>query len=159
MSDQSTGRILLSHNFNLFNHELPAFSREEFAQVFIDGLKAKDDLICSYIQNPHWIVEIIYPTEKFEPEEIGQMCCDILIEKRKSQTNSQLTTDTLILGGKKTTPVASISPTSLKPGEWGVDVVETAQGDVFLASINWEILTADKPSNSIFRIEVLQSAE
>ena len=80
------------------------------------------------------------------------MCGDILIAKRESQTES-ITTDTLILGGKKTTPATSMSPTSLKPGEWGVDVVETAKADIFLQSINWNALTADKPSDGIFRID------
>ena len=148
------GRMLLSHNFNLNNNELPALNREEFAQIFIDGLKEKDDISCSYIKNPHWVVEILFPS-KFEPHEIGQMCADLLISKRKSdRSGSKLTTDTLILGGKKTTPVTSPSPTSLQPGEWGVDVVETAQGDIFLESINWDNLTADKDSDSIFKIEL-----
>ncbi len=147
--------MLLSHNFNLNNNELPALNREEFAQVFIDGLKEKDDISCSYIKNPHWVVEILFPVDEFEAKEIGQICGDILISKRKGdRSNPKLTTDTLILGGKKTTPASSMSPTSLQPGEWGVDVVETAQADVFLASINWDNLTADKPSDSIFKIEL-----
>ena len=149
------GRMLLSHNFNLNNNQLPALNREEFARVFIDGLKEKKDISCSYIKNPHWVVEILFPTDKFEPQEIGQMCGDILISKRKrDRSDSQLTTDTLILGGKKTTPVTSTSPTSLQLGEWGVDVVETAQGGIFLESINWDNLTADKASDSIFKIEL-----
>ena len=146
--------MLLSHNFNLNNNELPALNREEFAQVFIDGLKEKENISCSYIENPHWVVEIIFPTENFEPQTIGQMCGEILTNKRKSQTDS-LKTDTLILGGKKTTPVNSASPTALKPGEWGVDVVETPKADAFLTSINWEILTEGKPSDGIFKIEFL----
>ncbi len=146
--------MLLSHNFNLRNNELPAFNQEEFAQVFIDGLKAKDNITCSLIENPHWVVEILFPTEEFEPKEIGQMCGDILTGKRKSQTES-ITTDTLILGGKKTTPASGMSTTSLYPGEWGVDVVETAQADVFLQEIAWEQMIASKPSDGIFKIEFL----
>ena len=151
------GRMLLSHNFNLNNNQLPAINREEFARVFIDGLKEKADISCSYIKNPHWVVEIRFPIDKFEPQEIGQMCGDILISKRrKDLSGSKLATDTLILGGKKNTPVISTSPTSLQPGEWGVDVVETAQGDIFLESINWDNLTADKTSDSVFKIELHQ---
>lgn len=149
--------MLLSHNFNLNNNELPTLNREEFAQVFIDGLKEKDNISCSYIKNPHWVVEILFPTNEFQAEEIGQICGDILISKRKDDcADSKLTTDTLILGGKKTTPQSSASPTSLQLGEWGVDVVETAQRDVFLDSINWDSLTADKPSDGIFKIELLK---
>ena len=150
--------MLLSHNFNLNNNELPALNREEFAQVFIDGLKEKDTISCSYIKNPHWVVEILFPADEFAAKEIGQMCGDILVNKRKSdRPDAKLSTDTLILGGKKTTPVTSPSPTSLQTGEWGVDVVETAQGDAFLASINWDNLTADKPSDGIFKIELLKN--
>ena len=147
--------MLLSYNFNLNNNELPALNREEFAQVFIDELKEKNNISCSYIKNPHWVVEIIFPTDEYQAKEIGQICGDILISKRKGESaDSKLATDTLILGGKKTTPASSMSPTSLQPGEWGVDVVETAQGDIFLASINWDNLTADKPSDGIFKIEL-----
>lgn len=147
--------MLLSHNFNLNNNELPALNREEFAQIFIDGLQ-EDKITCSQIKNPHWIVEIIFPTEDFEPQKVGQMCGEILRQKRKSQIGTELSTDTLILGGKKTSPVATTSTTALQPGEWGVDVVETAQADAFLTAINWEILTADKPSDDIFEIKFLQ---
>ncbi len=150
--------MLLSHNFNLRNNELPALEREKFAQVFIDGLD-KNGIKCSFIKNPHWVVEILFPTEKFEPKEIGQMCGEILTNKRKSQqSDSKLTTDTLILGGKKTTPATSMSPTSLQIGEWGVDVVETIQAEIFLREIAWEKMTADKPSDGIFKIEFLKTA-
>lgn len=158
MSDKSTGRMLLSHNFNLRNNELPALNREEFAQIFIKGLKDETNITCSLIQNPHWVVEIIFPTGEFSAQDIGKMCGDILVKNRKSQqTDSKLTTDTLILGGKKTTPATSMSATSLQPGEWGVDVVETAKGDIFLAEIAWEKMIASKPSDGIFKIELLKS--
>ena len=145
-------RMLLSHNFNLNNNELPALEREKFAQVFVDGFKEKKNVTCSYIENPHWVVEILFPKEEFEVETIGKMCGEILLAKRKSQTES-VTTDTLILGGKKTTPVANMRPNTLQPGEWGVDVVETADSEIFLASINWEILTEDKSDDDIFKFE------
>lgn len=149
--------MLLSHNFNLNNNELPALNREEFAQVFIEGFPEQKNIQCSYIQNPHWVVEIKFPLDKFAPQEIGQMCGEILTNKRQNQLGSELTTDTLILGGKKTTPVTSASPTSLQTGQWGVDVVETAQAESFLAAINWDTMTADKPSDGIFKIEFIRS--
>ena len=157
MSDNSTGRMLLSHNFNLNNNELPTLNREEFAQVFIAGLSTKDNISCSYIKNPHWMVEILFPTEEYTAPEIGQMCGEILTSSRKNDiSSSQLSTDTLILGGKKTTPATSTSPTSLQIGEWGVDVVETLQSDLFLKAINWDNLTANKPKDDIFRFDFLK---
>lgn len=157
MSDRSTGRMLLSHNFNLRNNELPALNREEFAQIFIDGLQGTENIKCSSIDNPHWVVEIIFSTDQFEPKEIGQICGDILTNQRKSQQpDSKAIIDTLILGGRKTTPATSMSPNSLQIGEWGVDVVETIQADVFLAEIAWSEMIASKPSDGIFKIEFLQ---
>lgn len=149
--------MLLSHNYNLSNNELPALTREEFAQVFIDGLQEKSSIECRLIENPHWVVEIIFPLEEIEPQDVGQMCGEILTSSRKSQqANSQLATDTLILGGKKTTPATSASPISLQPGEWGVDVVETAQADIFLTTINWDVMIVDKPKDGIFKIELIK---
>lgn len=155
MSDKSTERMLLSHNFNLHNNELPALKREEFAQIFINGFK-NQDVTVSLIENPHWIVEIIFPQQKFTPQEIGKKCAEILTTKRKEQhPDSQLNTDTLILGGKKSTLAISNSPTALQVGQWGVDVVETKQGDIFLTEINWENLSASKNSDSVFKIEII----
>lgn len=149
--------MLLSHNYNLSNNELPALTREEFAQVFINGLQGQSSIECRLIENPHWVVEIIFPLEKVEPQDVGQMCGEILTSSRKSkQPDSKLATDTLILGGKKTTPATSASPTSLQPGEWGVDVVETAQADSFLTAINWDVMIADKPKDGIFKIELVK---
>jgi hypothetical protein len=156
MKDQSTGRMLLSHNFNLSNQELPTFQKSEFAEIFIQGLP--ENVKCSLIDNPHWVVEIIFPVDEFEPQEIGQMCGQILTNKRKSQQpDSPVAIDTLILGGKKATPATSTAPTSLQTGEWGVDVVETAQADAFLAVINWQNLTAGKSGDLIFKIEFLKA--
>lgn len=158
VTDKSMGRMLLSHNYNLADNELPPLSREKFAQVFIDGLQEKSSIDCCLIENPHWIVEIIFPTAEFEPQAIGQMCGEILTNSRKNQqAEIKLITDTLILGGKKTTPATSASPTSLKPGEWGVDVVETAQAEIFLTAINWDVMIADKPQDGIFKIEFIKS--
>lgn len=152
------GRMLLSHNFDLRNHELPALNREEFTQIFIDGLQGKENVNCSLIENPHWVVEILFPVDKFEPQEIGQMCGEILTNKRKSQQlDSKAAIDTLILGGRKTTPATNMSPNSLQIGEWGVDVVETIQAHVFLQEIAWEQMTDSKPSDSIFKIEFLKA--
>lgn len=150
------GRMLLSHNYNLSNSEVPALNREEFAQVFLEGLQKYPGIKCSFIKNPHWVVEILFPVADFEAKTIGQMCGEILTSKRQSQLgDAPLTTDTLILGGKKTTPATSVSPTSLQTGEWGVDVVETAQAEIFLATINWDGMTANKPDDSIFKIEFI----
>ncbi len=149
------GRILLSHNFDLYNNELPKLNKEQFAQIFIEGLKEQKNIICTLIDNPHWIVEIIYPTEEISPQQIGEQCSQILLRSRQSQKPVTHTIpDILVLGGKKTTPAMGTSPTSLQPGEWGVDVVETADEQTFLESIKWEEMIAPKPPESIFKITI-----
>ena len=156
MSDRATGRMLLSHNFNLSQGELPELSREEFAQVFVNGLQSKDSIRCSLIEHPHWMVEILFPIAEFSPEEIGKICGQILSEKRQAQKSSdRVMPDILVLGGKKTTPAMSTSPTSLQPGEWGVDVVETPSAAIFLSAIQWETTISQKPTDSIFKIELI----
>ena len=155
MSSLSKGRMLLSHNFNLYDNVIPAMNREEFTQVFIAGFQEQDNITCNLIDNPHWIVEIIFPKEQFSAQQIGDKCGRILVEKRKTQNNPKMP-HILVLGGKKTTPATGNSPTSLQPGEWGVDVVETATAQTFLASINWDELSSQKPIDNVFKIEFIE---
>lgn len=156
MSDASNqGRMLLSHNFDLYNNELPKLTKEQFAQIFIEGFKAQQQITCSLIDNPHWLVEIIYPHEEMSAQQLGEQCSQILLQARQSQKlASQKMPDILILGGKKTTPAMGTSPTSLQPGEWGVDVVETAEEQIFLQAIKWEEMIVQKPVENIFKITV-----
>ena len=155
-SNDNQGRMLLSHNFNLANNELPTLSRAEFAQVFIDGLINQTNISAKLIDNPHWTVEIMFANAEFTASEVGQICSQVLSAKRQTQqTESQTMPDILFLGGKKTTPAMSSSPTSLQPGEWGVDVVETISAQSFLDGLQWDAVTASKPADGIFKVEVL----
>jgi hypothetical protein len=152
MTNVSQGRMLLSHNFNISEDVAPAMSREEFAQVFIEGLA--NTAQCRLVSNPHWIVEVVFDTSNFSPTQIGESCAQALIDKRLSQIKAgQSLPHLLVLGGIKTTPAMSSSPDSLQPGEWGVDVVETANGKEFLQGIGWDTTVAAKPSDSIFKVE------
>ena len=162
MSETAKGRMLLSHNFNLYEGELPALNREQFAQIFIDGLQSQPYTSCKFIKNPHWIVEIIFPIAEFKAAEIGKICGDILLKKRQEQKSNSSNSngvmpDILFLGGKKTTPAISTSATSLQPGDWGVDVVETPAAEIFLANIQWDATIASKPDDNVFKIEYLGS--
>lgn len=146
-------RMLLSHNFDISEDILPALSREEFAQVFIDGLQ--DVAKCRLVNNPHWIVEVLFDAEQYSSVQMGEYTANALVELRRKQIqNAQKLPHFLILGGIKTTPSMSTSPDSLQTGQWGVDVVETSDADNFLAGIAWESMIADKPSDSIFKVEL-----
>ena len=57
----------------------------------------------------------------------------------------------LALGGRKDTLGSAGSP--LQEGAWGVDVVECAEPDQFLLSINWEGLKGGRPSDAIFEVK------
>lgn len=148
--------MLLSHNFDLYDQVFEELTREEFAQVFIDALNSQENLQVNFIDNPHWNVEILFSTSEFPPQKIGELCAQALKKQRLQEkpTNAKLP-NILILAGKKTTPPMSSSPTSLQPGEWGVDVVETASVSTFLTAIRWEERIYTRPVESIFKIELL----
>jgi Protein of unknown function (DUF2656) len=148
-------RMLLSHNFDLADPNVPALSREAFTQLFIEGFSsAYPEVKCREVNNPHWIVEVLCPSNLLTPQEVGTQCHKILADSRKNARSiDTLDFDILILGGIKTTPPTSNSPDALKPNEWGVDVVETKSGEQFLRSINWDATIASKPVDSIFKVE------
>lgn len=163
MNDILPGRMLLSHNFDVASDIVPALSREEFAQVFIEGLTAHKQLKCRLVDNPHWIVEVLFPTEEFSPQQVGELCAYALLEKRQTQSSQSVSfreshsaamPEILVLGGIKTTPATSSSPNALQPGNWGVDVVETLSSEAFLQAIAWDATIAQKPTDSIFKIEL-----
>ncbi|AFY99591.1 hypothetical protein Cal6303_0517 [Calothrix sp. PCC 6303] len=144
--------MLLSHNFNVSEDVLPSLSREEFTKVFIQGLA--NIAQCRLIDNPHWIVEVLFDPNKFSAAQIGESCAQALINERLSQVkDGQSLPNLLILGGIKTTPPTSASPDALQPGEWGVDVVETANGNEFLQAIGWDATVASKPPENVFKVE------
>ena len=150
MTDNSKGRMLLSHNFALLEGEVHPLNREEFADVFIKGLSDTADIDCALIDNPHWIVEVSYDSAKYTPTEVGQQCADTLVTYRKEHNKKDFTV--MALGGVKNTPATSPAP-SLQTGEWGVDVVETLNPEEFLEEINWDKLAGAKPAEDIFRID------
>lgn len=149
MDNLDRGRMLLSHNFDITNGSLSTLSRTEFANVFSNGFASNTQIHCRLINHPHWIVEILFPSN-LTPAEVGTECAKILVQHRQQLASDQA--DILILGGIKTTPPTSADPDALQPNQWGVDVVETASGDHFLTSINWAETIAQKPDNSIFKV-------
>ncbi len=151
MTDNSKSRLLLSHNFTLIESEVHPLNREEFADVFIKGLSSKSSVDCALIENPHWVVEVNYDTDEYSPTDVGQMCADALAAYRENSTDERSFT-IMALGGVKDTPSTAPAP-SLQTGEWGVDVVETTEPDVFLEEINWDKLSSAKPAENVFRID------
>jgi Protein of unknown function (DUF2656) len=146
--------MLLSHNFDINDGKTPALSREDFTQVFIDGFSAHSEIKCRQVDNPHWIVEIICVAGFLSPQQVGEKCAQILSNSRK-QSLEVINFDILALGGIKTTPATSNSPDALQANQWGVDVVETKSGEQFLRSISWDTTISGKPTDTIFKAEVI----
>ena len=143
--------MLLSHNFTLIESEVHPLNREQFADVFIKGLSEKPDVDCALIENPHWVVEVNYSADAHSPTEVGQLCIDALATYRMDSGDKKSFT-IMALGGIKNTPTTAPAP-SLQTGEWGVDIVETAEPDVFLEEINWETLSHAKSAEDVFKLD------
>lgn len=151
--------MLLSHNFNVSPEQVPALSRQEFAAVLSQGLAVHSALTSQILDHPHWILDVRFPAEQLAVQEIGAQCAQALRSKRLEQSLSrEALPDILVLGGLKTTPSTSDSPTALQLGEWGVDVVETASSEVFLQAIAWEATISGKPAESVFKVCLLSTS-
>ncbi len=151
MTDKT--RMLLSYNFAITeNNNLSPLPRQEFADFFSTNIEKNYPIIeCRSLNNPHWIVEIIFPKSEFLPEQVAEICAQFLANKRQQAAKVP---DILALGGIKKTPNSSSSPDALKTGEWGVDIVETFSAATFLQAMAWEAKTAGMNRDSIFKIEL-----
>jgi hypothetical protein len=145
-----TMRMLLSHNFTLTGGSIPILTREAFAAIFMDGLQ--DCAQCRLVENPHWIVEVLFDATQFSATQMGDRYAQALAHYRRALNQTNPLPQILILGGVKNTPATSDSPDALQPGDWGVDVVETEDIDTFLESIGWESAIASKAPETIFKV-------
>ncbi len=149
----ATTRMLLSHHCTLPEGQVSTLSRNDFANIFITGLTAHNDIQCSLIENPHWIVEVLFDAQQNSPTDVAALCAKALSAKRSAEPTKKIDRYTvMLLGGLKTTPVMGASPTALQPGEWGVDVVESSSPEQFLAELNWDAVTATKSPDQIFKV-------
>lgn len=150
MTQPFSGRILLSHNFNLTDERVPILNREAFTTVFTEGL-ADASMQCRPIDHPHWMVEVCFGTD-FSPMQVGERCAQVLLDARKAnQPHSEQLPVILVLGGLKTTPATGPLP-ALQPGEWGADVVETASAELFLQEIGWTETVATRSPDTVFKV-------
>ncbi|MEL6381635.1 MAG: DUF2656 domain-containing protein, partial [Cyanobacteria bacterium J06626_18] len=150
----TSGRMLLSHNFDVSPNDFPPLSREAFTEVFRAGLNAYELIQCQQVNHPHWIVEIRFPADALSPSQVGELCAKALGDKRRSPPPNNAIPHILILGGLKSTPPTSNSPDTLQPGDWGVDVVETPDGEAFLQKIAWDTTVSQRPADTVFKVEL-----
>ncbi|NET48094.1 MAG: DUF2656 domain-containing protein [Merismopedia sp. SIO2A8] len=142
-------RLLLSHNHNVSDATAPALSPEEFCKVFASTLPAADGWTVEAIAHPHWLCAV---TTEQSPQDVGTALVNALVTYRQTTLQTPLNYVVLALGGLKTSPPTSNSPTALQPGEWGVDIVETPDSEAFLTEINWDTLAAARPADGVFNV-------
>ena len=137
--------FVLSHNLQVESANVPSISALELAQ----GLLNNSSLItkADALSHPHWLVRI-------ESELSADKMANELIKAWK-QYRLGLGHSTehhwLALGGRKDTMASPGSP--LVAGSWGVDVVECADPDLFLESINWNALKNGRPTDAVFEVK------
>lgn len=134
--------FVLSHNLQVSSEGLPSLSAQELAS----GLKAHSQRItfAEALDHPHWLV-------KLEAEgTVHEIADDLVASWRafRAVCGHDSAHHLLALGGRKDAEGAPGSP--LQSGSWGVDVVETLDGDAFLKAINWEGLKAGRPEDGVF---------
>jgi Protein of unknown function (DUF2656) len=153
MTESGTGRMLLSHNFDLPEGVFLPLSREDLTLVFAEGLSQYPEIKCRQLNHAHWMVEVLF-SNNFAPPQVGEFCAQALVNKRRSQGKvDDSFPDVLILAGFKKTPPLSDDPEALQTGEWGVDVVETASAENFLMAMGWEEKTSGKSIEDVFKVE------
>ncbi|AGY57828.1 DUF2656 domain-containing protein [Gloeobacter kilaueensis] len=148
--------MLLSHSFDIPEEIVVRLRPEAIARIFIDSLSLFADIDCRFLENsPYWLLEILFPIAEISPEQIGQLCAKALVQRRtEQQAGGWLRSDVLVLGVLRTNPTRSSSPDALQPGNWGVDIVETASSEQFLKAIGWEAKIAQQPADAFFKLVV-----
>ena len=134
--------FVLSHNLQVNSATLPPLSARELA----DGLQANSERIRSSeaLDHPHWLVMLVADGSASEVADDLLSAWRALRAARGEDSDHHL----LALGGRKDSAGAPGSP--LQPGAWGVDVVETINGDAFLQAINWAGLKEGRPADGVF---------
>lgn len=74
MTESGTGRMLLSHNFDIPEGVFPPLSREDLTLVFVEGLSEYPEIKCRQLNHAHWMVEVLFSTNDFAPPQVGELC-------------------------------------------------------------------------------------
>jgi hypothetical protein len=158
VAETALGRMLLSHNFDIADGSIPALSRAEFVALFSQGLSPLAEVACRDVDNPHWVVEVLFPGDRLSPLQMGEQIAQVLADQRRHDLGDRPRPAILILGGIKTTPATRPAPEALQPGQWGVDVVEIPSAEDFLATMGWDAAVAGRASDTIFKVVLPQGA-
>ncbi|AKN61972.1 hypothetical protein WB44_13670 [Synechococcus sp. WH 8020] len=135
--------FVLSHNLQIHSESVPSFTPSELAE----GLSLHSDHInTNALNHPHWMVLV---ESDLSHQELAREVVNAWKKFRNSLGHS-MNHSFIALGGRKDSEATPGSP--LQEGYWGVDVVECANPDSFLKSINWDALKASRPVDGVFEV-------
>lgn len=136
--------FVLSHNLQVTSSDVPALSAEQMASGLLKHSECIKD--AQPLQHPHWRVSL---TSDHSSEALA---ADLVRAWRRLRASLGHGADyeLLALGGRKDSAGAPGAP--LQQGGWGVDVVETVDGDSFLQAINWTGLIQGRPEDGVFDV-------
>ena len=137
--------FVISHNLQLKSPLTPDFSSHELAK----GLMHNSSKFYSSdaLAHPHWLVKL---ESDLSVDDMAKELVRAWKAFRQSEGHS-VTHSFLALGGRKDSTALPGAP--LQMGSWGVDFVECADPDEFLASINWDALKSSRPADGIFELK------
>ena len=127
---------------------VPVLSAELNAQGLADGFRRHCSSLTKVeaLSHPHWMVRV---DSNAAPKDLASQ-----IIKAWSSFRRELGHDpdhaVMALGGRKDTNPLPDSPLQL--GSWGVDLVDTADPNGFLTSINWNNLKMGRPADGVFEV-------
>lgn len=137
--------FVVSHNLQIASDRVPALS----AQELVEALQSQSNAFHSAeaLNHPHWLIRLESPLS------FDEMAQELVKAWKQFRIYSSHDSEHhwLALGGRKDSPGSPTSP--LQEGSWGVDVVECADPEQFLLSINWEALKSGRPSDAVFEIK------
>ncbi len=138
--------FVLSHNLQVQAADVPPLTADQLAA----GLKRMETAIeaAEVLTHPHWIVRL----ESELPAEAMAMAVATAWKALRRELGQGHGHTVMALGGRKDSEAAPGAP--LQQGSWGVDVVETADAEAFLAAINWSSLKAGRPADGVFEVVV-----
>jgi len=134
--------FVLSHNLQVHSDAVPGLTADALAE----GLKASSPhiAVAEPLEHPHWLVRI---ESELDAAALALELTRSWRAMRKSMGHAE-DHELLALGGRKDSQGMPGSP--LQQGSWGVDVVETSDGDAFLKAINWDGLKQGRPVDGVF---------
>ena len=136
--------FVLSHNLQVNDSAVPALAFDALAvglQQHCPSITAAEVL-----SHPHWKVKL---ESTASPDALARELVQGWRRVRQNLSRGQAHA-VMALGGRKDTEGNPGAP--LQQGGWGVDVVETADPQGFLAAINWTGLTAGRPADGVFEV-------